>query len=84
MGIFVFVSLYRRGPEEKPDIRGLVQRGIVAWKSAGQRLPAVERFDPGSEWSGRTLFLETPAKRQLGYVFFQIKDSGSTRFTLNT
>jgi len=84
MDIFVLVSLYRRGPKEEPDIRGFMQRGIVARQSTGQGLPAVKRIDPSAEWSGRTLLLETPGKRQLGYVVFWIRDSGRMYFTLNT
>jgi len=61
-----------------------MQRGIVAWQSTGQGLPAIERVDSSPEWSGRTLLLETPGKRQLGYVVFRIRDSGRMRFTLNT
>jgi len=82
--IFVFASLYRRGPEKEPDIRGIMQRGIVARQSSGQGLPAVERVDPSPEWSGRTLLLETPGKRKLRYVVFLIRDSRRTLFTLNT
>lgn len=58
----------RRGPEEESNIRGLVQRGVVAWKSAGQGLPAVERFDSSAQRSGGTMLLETSAQRQLRYV----------------
>jgi len=61
-----------------------MQRGIAAWQSVRQGLPVVERVDPSTEWSGRTLLLKTFAKWQLGYVVFQIRYLEITHFTLNT